>query len=92
MQVSWVTTQALVTLVVDLFLAGDVAVVMGEHHQMHGDSLAIQTHPAIAPTPACTRIRASPEVARAGFVIEHEPGVFDTAASFDSIKNFFSSV
>lgn len=88
----WITTSPLPTLVVDLFLAGDVAVVMGVDHQMYGDCLTIQTHSAIAPTSACTRIRASPEVAGAGLVIKHESGVFDAAAGFDPIKNLISSV
>ena len=87
-----VAAQAVVALVVDLLFAGDVAVVVGEHHQMYGDSLAIQTHPAITTTSTGTRIGASPEVAGAGFVVEDETGVFDTAAGFDPIKNLISSV
>ena len=50
----WITTSSLPTLVVYLLLAGDVAVVVGINHQMDGDCLAIQTHPAIASTPSGT--------------------------------------
>ena len=88
----WITTSSLPTLVVDLLLAGDVAVVVGVDHQMYGDCLSIQTHPAIAPTPTGTRIGASPEVAGAWFVIEYEPGVFDATAGFDTIQNLVTSM
>jgi len=92
LEVGRIAVQAVVALVVDLLLARDVTVVVGEHHQMYGDSLAIQTHPAITTTSACAGIRASSEVAGAWFVIEYEPGVFDTASGFVPIKNLVSSV
>jgi hypothetical protein len=56
------TAQTNITEMIDLLLAGDITIMMGEYHQMHGDGLAIEMHPGIVPTPAGTGMRPLPDM------------------------------
>jgi hypothetical protein len=82
-----IAAQALVAQVVDLFLAGDVAEVVGVGHDVDGNGLPIETHAAIPTTSPSPRGRSSPEVTWGSLVVELEAGVYDVAAGLDFLDD-----
>jgi len=70
-----VTAATVVTQVIDLLLARDVPVEVGVDHQMDGHCLAVEAHPAIATTSAFARVRAFPQEAWGGLLVQYEAGV-----------------
>jgi len=91
LQVQGVATQAVVALVVDLLLTGDVAVVVGVDDQMHSYGLAVERHAAIATTLASTGIRPSPDVAGTWLIVQNEAKIGDLDSFIDAQHDFPSS-
>jgi len=61
-------------LVVDMLLAGDITVDMGEGDAMDGDGLAVEAHAGVSPAASVARERAIPEPVRLALedVIRHD--------------------
>lgn len=81
LQVNRVAASTVVAQMVDLLFAGDIAVIVGEHHQMNSYRLTVEGHAAIATTFTVTRVGAGPDVTWARLIVEHVAEVFD----FDSL-------
>ena len=62
-QALWIATEALAALVIDLLLAGDIAVDVCEHDQVNGDGLAIEGHAPVATSAAIAGRWALPDPA-----------------------------
>ena len=84
LQVQGVAAQAVVALVVDLLLAGDVAVVVAVHDKVNCHRLADEGHAPVATTFASARVWPCPDVAGAGFVIQNEAEIRDLDSFIDA--------
>ena len=67
-----VPAQAVIAQVVDVLLAGDEAVLVGERDDVDSHSLAVETHASIASTFAITGGRSLPDQTKRGLVIEEK--------------------
>lgn len=63
LKMSWIGTASLMTEMINLFLAGDIAVVMCRYDDMHCDCLTIEGHATVAPTTAISGSWSFPEMA-----------------------------
>lgn len=84
LQVNRVAASTVVAQMVDLLFAGDIAVIVGEHHQMNGYRLTVEGHTAIASALAVTRVGAGPDVAWAGLAIHDVAKVLDLDTLVDA--------
>ena len=63
LEVIRVDTHAVVALVVNLLLAGNKPMDVGEGDNVNCHCLTVKAHARVAPTPASTRVRATPHMA-----------------------------
>lgn len=102
LEVERVTAESHVAQMVNLLLAGDVAVVMGVHHQVHSHRLAIQAHAAIATTLAFTGGWSLPDMAQGlhavdleAMILEEDPGhhlVEDRFTAIQDVSGFHARI
>jgi hypothetical protein len=90
-EVIGIAAKAIVAEMVDLFLAGDVAVVVGEHHQMHSHSGVVQAHAAIAATFAVTGMWTCPYPAGTGEIMKQKAHVFELDTGHYLFENVLAS-
>ena len=91
LQVQWVAAQAVITLVVYLLLAGDVAVVVAVHDKVNCHCLAVEGHAAIATTLASARVWPCPDVVGAWLIVQNEAKIGDLDSFIDAYHDLSSS-
>ena len=91
-EVSRVTTESVITEVVDLLLSWDVPIEVGVNHQVDGHSLAVEAHPAIATASASTGVGSVPDKAWGWSIIQHEAGISDGDLGKDTLHDVDTAV
>jgi len=87
----FVHTQAVVALVVNLFLPRDETEMVGIDHQMNCDGLTIETHPWIPTTSSIPGIRTLPDVTGIWDSFDLETKVNDFHLGSDPSEDVFSA-
>jgi hypothetical protein len=87
-----VTTQAIATLVINLFIAGDITEIVGSHNDVCCTRLTVNTDTAIASTTSFARSGASPDMTRGYDTVYSVTAVTDIYALHDTVADLLTSI
>jgi len=87
-----VTTQAITTLVVYLFIAGDITEIVSSHHNVSGTRLRVDANTPIASASSFARSGASPYVAWGYNTINSITAVTDIYTIHDAIADLLTAI